>query len=231
LRIFAIGDLHLSDGDKPMDVFGEIWTDHFARIAQDLRARAAAEDVILLPGDFSWAMRLEDATRHLALLATFPGNKILVRGNHDYWWSSIQRVREALPPNCFALQNDALRIGDVVFAGTRGWLLPYESTAEDDRKIYRREVLRLELSLKAARRISEELPLVVMMHYPPLTREHRQTDFTRLLTQYRAHTLVYGHLHGQALHSAFHGETDGVQYVNVSADGIGFTALEIPLEC
>lgn len=227
MTIYAIADLHLSDGDKPMDVFGAHWAGHFDRIREDWRARVREEDVVLLPGDLSWAMQLEDAMRHIEELAPLPGRKILVRGNHDYWWSSIGRLRERLPRGMYALQNDALLMDGALFAGTRGWVLPGEGSDADDARIFARETLRLEMSLRAARAISQEAPLYAMIHYPPLSGACRDTAFTRLLERYRVRCAVYGHLHGPALRQAFSGPHNGVKYRLVSCDGLDFQLAEV----
>lgn len=227
--IFAVADLHLSNGDKPMDVFGPHWASHFARIQADWQARVRPEDVVLLPGDLSWAMQLEEAAPHLEMVGRLPGQKILLKGNHDYWWGSISRVRQRLLPGTYALQNDCLCLDGVLYAGSRGWLLPGQDVKAEDLRIYQRELLRLEMSLKAARALSQELPLVCMMHYPPRTCAQGDTGFTRLLEAYRVNTLVYGHLHGPALKSAYQGLSGGVRYLCVSCDALNFQLAPVPL--
>ncbi len=140
MKVFAIGDLHLSGAvDKPMDVFGVAWDKHFLRIQTYWRERVATEDVVLIPGDISWAMHLDEAKPDLEFIANLPGEKILVRGNHDYWWNSLSKVRAALPPTIRALQNDSIRFDGVSIAGSRGWSCPGTSgfTASDE-KIYER---------------------------------------------------------------------------------------------
>ncbi|MBS7299823.1 MAG: metallophosphoesterase, partial [Eubacteriales bacterium] len=139
--VYAIGDLHLPGGDdKPMAVFGAHWEGHWEKICQDWRARVTTQDVVLVPGDISWAMQLEHALDDLHAIAALPGRKILLRGNHDYWWSSLTRVREALPEGMYALQNDAMEMEGIVFAGSRGWTLPgSEAATGEDLKIYQRE--------------------------------------------------------------------------------------------
>lgn len=228
MTIFAIGDLHLPAEEKPMDVFGDHWIDHFGRISEDWRAKVSEDDVVLIPGDITWAMQLDAAKPDLNAIGALPGRKVLTRGNHDYWWGSISRVRDVLPEGMYALQNDAMLLDGAVLAGTRGWSL---ATGEDadpaDVKIFQRELLRLEMSLKAARKLSEELPLIVMMHFPPLTDQQRETPFTEILERYGAKHVVYGHLHGQALYGAFKGENNGVRYHQVSCDGLGFRLYEV----
>ena len=227
MTIYSIADLHLSAGDKPMDVFGAHWKNHFERISEDWRARVLKDDVVLLPGDLSWAMHLSEAKEHLSLIGALPGRKLIVKGNHDYWWNAIGRVREALPPDMFAIQNDALCLSGALFCGTRGWTLPTQDSPAEDVRIYERELLRLRMSLEAARNISDAMPLYCMMHYPPLTENQRETGFTRLLREYGVSHLVYGHLHGGALRNAVSGTIDGVCYHQVSCDGLDFQMLRI----
>ena len=186
MSIFAIGDLHLPGGDKkPMDVFGAHWERHFERICADWQSRVKPEDIVLIPGDISWAMQLGDALNDLREIAKLPGTILLLRGNHDYWWSSLSQLRACLPENMHAVQNDAFDAGDCVFCGTRGWTIPLgQNAAAQDEKLYRREALRLEMSLKDAARIANGRPIFAMMHYPPLLPEtvRQGTEFTRLLS-------------------------------------------------
>ena len=164
MAIYAIGDLHLPGGDdKPMNVFGDHWSGHFERICQDWISRVRDEDTVLIPGDISWAMQLDDALPDLESIGRLPGTKVLLRGNHDYWWSGISRLRDVLPKGMFAIQNDAMKIGDTAVCGTRGWTLPGGSTAPEDEKIYRRELQRMEMSLDRAMKLGAER-LVVMCH-------------------------------------------------------------------
>lgn len=230
MRVFAIGDLHLPGGqDKPMDVFGGHWDGHFEKIASDWTRRVGADDIVLLPGDLSWAMTLEDALPDLGSVFALPGRKILLRGNHDYWWPSISRLRAAVPDRVYVLQNDALLLDGVLFAGTRGWLFPKEEgkLSQQDEKIYLRELARLELSLTAARKLSAQAPLVCMMHYPPLAEDGTDTGFTALLRRYGARVALYGHLHAEGLAAAYNGEKDGILYRCCSCDGLRFKLYEL----
>lgn len=149
MKIFAISDLHLSfNADKPMEVFGKAWENYVDVVAANWKARVSEEDAVLLAGDLSWAMKLEDALADINFVAGLPGHKVIIKGNHDFWWSSISRLRAALPSNFFAIQNDSVRVGDFLICGTRGWTVPEAGeVSEEDRKIYAREVLRLKLSL------------------------------------------------------------------------------------
>lgn len=220
MAVYAIADLHLPAQTKPMDVFGPHWKDHFQRIRQDWLSRVNPEDVVLLPGDISWAMHLEEAMDDLRAIGMLPGRKIMLRGNHDYWWSSIGRVRRALPDGMFALQNDSLLIDGRLYAGSRGWMLPGPEQSEDDQRIYTRERLRLEMSLKHARLRDAEAPITALMHYPPLTED--EPGFSDLLQAYGVVDCVYGHLHGQSIYGAVRGLRGGVRYHQVSCDGLGF---------
>lgn len=221
MAVYAIADLHLPARQKPMDVFGEHWKDHFQRIREDWLARVNPGDLVLLPGDISWAMRLEEAVEDLDSIAALPGTKLLLRGNHDYWWSSIGRVRRALGAGMLALQNDSVLIDDRLYAGSRGWTLPGgPDFSDDDLRIYTRERLRLEMSLQSARRRDERAPITVMMHYPPLTDE--EPGFSDILERYSVADCVYGHLHGPAIYGAVRGLRGSVRYHQVSCDGLGF---------
>lgn len=214
---------------KPMDVFGSHWENHFERISESWRALVSEDDVVLIPGDISWAMQLADALQDLERIAQLPGRILILRGNHDYWWSSLTQLRCSLPQGMHAVQNDAYDACDMVFCGTRGWTIPGQGAAAQDEKIFRREVLRLEMSLKAARQAADGRPIVAMMHYPPLLPEHKAsgTAFTKLLSAYGVSRCVYGHLHGQSIQRGINGVYDGVRYDLVSCDALGFAVKEV----
>jgi len=179
-----------------MDIFGGNWEGHPEAFFSGWREVVRPEDLVVIAGDISWAMRLEDALPDLQDIAALPGAKVLLRGNHDYWWASIGRVRSALPSGMYALQNDSLVIGEVAIAGTRGWDVPgnRELPPEDD-KIYRREVERLRLSLESLKGKSYGR-LVLALHYPPFGPGGEGSGFTDLIEQYRPDAVLYGHLHG-----------------------------------
>lgn len=230
MRVFAIGDLHLPGGDmKPMDVFGAHWENHFERISESWRQQVTQEDVVLIPGDISWAMQLQDALGDLESISQLPGRILILRGNHDYWWSSLTQLRCSLPPQMHAVQNDAFDAGGVVVCGTRGWMIPGQGTSAQDEKIYKREVLRLEMSLNAAKKLACGRPVVAMMHYPPLLPEHKSagTAFTSLLSSFGVSRCVYGHLHGQSVQRGVSGLYEGVQYDLVSCDALGFAVKDV----
>ena len=198
MRVFAIADPHLSSVQpKPMDIFGGNWQGHPNKFFEGWRDVVKDDDIVLVPGDISWAMHLRDALVDLQAIADLPGKKVLLRGNHDYWWSSISKVRRALPATLHALQNDALRWGDVAIAGTRGWTCPGSFDYSDaDEKIYKREVERLKLSLDAARKLGGE-HLLVMLHYPPTNVRLEPSGFTEVLEAARPDAVVFGHIHGE----------------------------------
>ena len=195
MRIFAIADPHLSKAQpKPMSIFGGNWEEHPEAFLNGWRETVQPEDVVIVPGDISWAMRLEEALLDLQDIADLPGTKIILRGNHDYWWASISKVRKALPQGMYALQNDSLVMGGVAIAGTRGWDTPQSRPlGAEDEKIYLREVERLKLSLESLKKTPFQ-KLIVALHFPPTLGE--ANGFTELLDQYRPHAVVYGHLHG-----------------------------------
>lgn len=227
-RIFAIGDLHLPGGDdKPMNIFGANWENHFEQIKLNWLEQANENDTILIPGDISWAMNLNAAKEDLIWISNLPGKKILIRGNHDYWWSSITQIRNILPENMYAIQNDALELDDCVFCGTRGWLIPNAESKPEDIKIFKREVARLELSINAAKKINPKKRLICLIHYPPCDVFGNDSEFTDLLSKYEINDVVYGHLHSRGIKQAFKGNKDGVNYHFVSCDGIGFKLYEL----
>ena len=224
--VWAISDLHLPARVKPMDVFGPHWINHFERIRADWLNRVSPDDIVLLPGDLSWAMHLEDATEDIMRVGELPGRKLILRGNHDYWWSGIGKVRRLLPEGMYAIQNDAMLLDGILFGGSRGWQIPSDADHEsDDARIYARERQRLEMSLSRARAISADAPLIAMLHYPP--RNDAQIGFSDLLEKYAVRDCVYGHLHGAGLQGAITGRIGSVTYHQVSCDGLGFVLKQI----
>ena len=246
MNIFAIGDLHMpSRLGKHMDVFGAQWNGHVAKVARAWDDVVTEEDLVLVPGDTSWGMRLDEVVDDLGWLGERPGTKVLIRGNHDYWWQSITKVRAALPPSCHAIQNDAYvhPSGRVAVAGTRLWDVPdlrfgsvidwgdappiseapSEEEAAADAKIFEREMGRLDRSLRA-------LPpggalRIAMLHYPPTTPDLVESPVTRLLESHRVDVCVFGHLHSVRADVRFDGERNGIRYVLSSVDFIDFRPL------
>ena len=230
MKVFAIGDLHLSvNNPKPMDIFGPQWEGYVDKIFEDWKAKVGEEDIVLLPGDFSWAMKLEDAKSDFDLMKALPGKKVIIRGNHDYWWSSISAVRAILPEGFYAIQNDAMKFGDFIICGTRGWTVPEPGAqvSPENEKIYKREVIRLELTLQAAKKLQTNgEKIICMMHYPPCNFHRNESEFISLLKQYEVSTVVFGHLHGyKKVETKFKmGEAD---YYLTSCDIVGNKLIEI----
>ncbi|MCA9508252.1 MAG: metallophosphoesterase [Myxococcales bacterium] len=225
MKVFGISDLHLSfSSDKPMDIFGDHWRNHADRMADEWDRLIQDDDVVLCPGDLSWAMKLSEAQADLDWIAARPGLKILVKGNHDLWWSAIGKVRSALHPSCVALQNDAYDIGPFVIAGSRCWTAPgsFDYT-EHDEKIYLREYERLKMSLDRAVALAPDKPILAAIHYPPFTVRKENTKFADLLEKYPVKICVYGHLHGEkSFRYAFEGERNGINYMLLSCDYLNF---------
>jgi predicted phosphohydrolase len=246
MRVFAISDLHLSfSGKKPMDLFGEHWSDHHQQVERAWRETVGAEDVVCLSGDFSWSSKLDEVQVELDWLEALPGKKVMIKGNHDYWWSSPSKVRKALGPDTYIIQNDSVTIGGVAFAGARGWVdgrldfSKFSGHAEAvpeggaiqgddaDRGIYERDLGRLEMSLK---RIDKGAELkIALLHFPPTSPALEDTEVTKLLEEHGVDVAVFGHIHRSAP-TAFKnpfGERGGVKYYLASADFIDFAPIEI----
>lgn len=230
MKVYAISDLHLSiNNPKPMDIFGPVWNDYLDKIIEDWNKKVTDDDVVLLAGDLSWAMKLEDAVSDIEILKNLKGKKILLRGNHDYWWSTISKVRNILPQNIYALQNDSLILGDFIFCGTRGWVVDSNKLNNpEDKKIFDRELIRLDLSLKSA--ISKQTAnqkIICMLHYPPFDRNNNPTEFTKLIESYNIDTVVYGHLHGKIPNVKKVLTLNNVNYYLTSCDMVNNELVEI----
>ncbi len=228
MRIFAIADPHLSKASpKPMDIFGGNWEGHPEIFFTKWQEIVQEDDLVLIPGDISWAMNLSEALLDLQDIAALKGQKVLLRGNHDYWWNSIGKVRKVLPEGIYALQNDALRFAGkergVVIAGARGWVCPNDvEFTEQDQKIYLREVERLKLSLKAAEKLRQAGDkLVVMLHYPPTNAGLEPSKFTEIIQVTAPDALAFGHLHGKDATQVINA-IDNVAVHFVAADALRF---------
>jgi predicted phosphohydrolase len=226
MKIYTVSDLHLPGNmDKTMDMFGSRWQGHFEKVKEDWLNKVTEEDVVLIAGDISWAMHLDQAQNDLDAIGALPGKKILIRGNHDFWWSSVSRVRERLKENTFVLQNDAIKIGPYVFAGTRGWM---DSNSEDDKKIFQREQIRLELTLSSAKKLmDEDSTLITMLHYPPVINKNKFNPFCPVMEEFGVKYCVYGHLHGVDPAEAEIIENNGITYILSSCDMIDFRLREV----
>lgn len=204
-----------------MTIFGPGWEGHPEEFFSGWREVVSEDDLVLIPGDLSWALRLEDALLDLRDIAALPGKKVILRGNHDYWWPSISRLRRALPEGMYAIQNDAMELEGVVVAGTRGWVCPgSRDFSEQDDKIYRRELERLRLSLDHARKLSGGA-FIVMLHFPPANSRLQPSGFTELLQQASPDVVVFGHVHGE-VSGMLIPELPGSEVHFVAADALRF---------
>ncbi len=230
MKLFAISDLHLSGlADKPMNVFGPAWEGHFEKIKADWERKVTDEDVVLIGGDTSWGMKLEEGLFDVRSLAGLKGQKVFVRGNHDFWWNGISHVREGAPDNTFHfLQNDCVKLGRFVIAGSRGWTCPGSPDfTEHDRKIYHREAERFRLAFKEAKKaLAEGDELIVLQHFPPMGVRKEDTDFTQLFEAEGVKKVIFGHLHG-GTYFPLKTEKNGITYYLTSCDKTQFTLTEI----
>jgi hypothetical protein len=230
--IYIIGDLHLSFGtDKPMDIFGKNWEDHSQKIKQNWLSKVNNEDTVILPGDFSWGMYLEETYKDFEFLNNLPGKKILLKGNHDYWWSTVTSMRKFLKENNFEnidfLYNNSFLIEDKIIVGTRGWVNS-NFRSEENYKILKRECERLEISLKSGREnFGNDKEMIAFIHYPPFYKEEvpEEIDFMKLMKKYNVKKCYYGHLHGESHKDALEGDILSIDCKLVSSDYLNFDLI------
>ena len=235
MAIYVIADLHLSFNDpKPMSIFGTNWKNHEEKIKKDWISKVKNDDTVLHLGDFSWAMHLNETLKDFEYLNSLPGKKILLRGNHDYWWTTKTKmerfIKESGFENISFMQNDSIEIENKIFCGTRGWSLLNTET-DNSRKIISRECIRLELSIQnALSKYQEGKEIIVCMHYPPIFKTNIEknefSDFFRILKKYNIKKCFYGHLHGTSIKEALEGDILGIELHLVSADGLDFKLLK-----
>lgn len=226
MNIYAISDLHLSiNNPKPMDIFGEVWDNYLDDISASLKY-VEPDDLLLLAGDLSWAMTLENAISDLEYIGTFPGKKVITRGNHDYWWKSISALRAALPQNVYAIQNDSIAFDGVVLGGSRGWSV--DDNSEEGKRLLSRELIRIELSLLAMQKKRKDGDRAVfMIHYPPFNARFDDTAVTALFGKYNIDAVVYGHLHGKNCYVKKCVDKNGIKYYLTSCDLVGNRIVKI----
>ncbi len=202
-----------------MDIFGKNWENHWGKISDAWRNSVGADDIVLIPGDISWAMKYEEVLPDLQAIFDMPGHKIMIKGNHDYWHTSVSKTRALFPEKTYFLQYDSVKIGDITFVGTRGWKQRTDSDfKKDDEKIYNREVQRLELSVK-----NVTGRVIGLCHYPPYDIFFSPSPFTDIYAGAGVETVVYGHLHHNGFDEYYEGvEIDGVKYILTSCDHIDF---------
>lgn len=220
--IYAIGDLHFDhSGNKPMDIFGEEWINHENKIVEDWKKKVKETDLVLIPGDISWGLKLRDAIPDLVLIDSLPGKKIISKGNHDYWWESMKKLNELNLATLNYLRNNSFYYGKIGIAGTRGWMSrDSEGFSENDEKIFTRELMRLEASLSSLESDCEKR--TVMLHYPPFDNKLRPNEFVDIMKLYKADICVYGHLHSEGHKYSVEGLHDGIEYHLVSSDYLEF---------
>ena len=227
MALYAIGDLHLCLGaDKPMDVFGGAWVGYMDKLREGLKM-IRPEDTTVLLGDLSWALDLESAKADFEFINQIPGRKIILKGNHDYWWSTAAKFSKFCQENGytdqFILNNNHYVYDGYAICGTRGWFFEEERSGEHDEKVFKRELLRLEASLKSA----GDLPKIVFLHYPPKYKGYECPEILDILKRYDVRRCFYGHLHGASHALAMEGVWDGIDFRLVAADKIGFQPIKV----
>ena len=240
MSIYAIGDLHLSlNKEKPMDIFGGNWKNHEQKIKENWKNTVQDNDLVILPGDFSWEMHLKDMYNDFAYLNDLQGKKLLLKGNHDYWWTTLAKMREFLQENKFEnidfVYNNSYLFEDKIIAGTRGWAL---NDTENSDKMNHREEERLKLSLQSGVDNFGDKEIICIMHYPPIIEENKNdannqsknlkvSNYVQIMKEYNVKTCLYGHLHGESHKEAFEGIIEGINFKLVSSDYLDFKLYKV----
>lgn len=234
MSIYTIGDLHLSfNENKPMSIFGENWKGYEEKIKDNWMKLVTENDLVVLPGDFSWSMYLKDTYKDFEYLNALPGKKLLLKGNHDYWWSTVNSMRNYVKENNFKnidfIYNNAYEFENKIIVGTRGWAFGEDA---ESKKMLHREVARLELSIRnGIENYGEDKEIIAFLHYPPIINQNIQyeetNEFIRILKKYHIKRCYYGHLHSTAIKEAVEGEYFGIEFKLVSADAINFNLVKI----
>ena len=225
MNIWAIGDLHMDNsGEKPMDIFGPKWINHEEKIFEFWKENIKEDDLILLPGDISWALHLEDVTHDLDKIEKLKGRKIISKGNHDYWWASNNKLKGLGYKTIEFINNNSLNWKDISICGTRGWIDKSSREFQSkDLKIFNRELLRMENSFKY--RTGEKI--IAMVHYPPFNADKELNEMGKLIVKYKPFICIYGHLHGEGHSEVVEGKFEETQFICVSSDFIDFKAVKI----
>ena len=234
MAIYIIGDLHLSFlVNKPMDIFGSNWENHAEKIKNNWISKVNNEDTVILPGDFSWGMNLEETKLDFEYLNSLPGKKIMLKGNHDYWWTTVKQMNNFLAQNNFCdiffLYNNSYLVENKIIVGTKGWTNISPKT-EENQKILKRELNRLEISIKdGISKFGEDKEIIAFMHYPPYYKEEvlEDIDFIKLMKKYGIKKCYYGHLHGEAHKEAINGDYNGIELELVSSDYLNFELIKL----
>ena len=228
MSIYAISDLHLSyNTDKPMDIFG--WKNYENKIKENWNSKVKESDLVILGGDFSWSMDLKDTYKDFEFIHKLPGKKILIKGNHDYWWGTLTKMKKYINEIGFNdinfLYNNSYEFEGKIICGTRGW--NFTDLQEDDEKIYNREIQRLKLSLEdAVKKYGTDKEIIVCLHYPPL-KTNEISDFVRVMEEYNVTKSIFGHLHGPAHKFIVEKNIDNIQYIMTSCDYTNFDLVKL----
>lgn len=234
MAIYAIGDLHLSFNErKPMDIFGENWKKHEDKIKKNWQRVIKEDDLVILPGDFSWAINLKDTVKDFEYLNELPGRKVLIKGNHDYWWTTLKSMNDFLQEhnikNIEFILNTAIEYENKIIVGTRGWTF---CDSDNSKKMLKRELMRLENSITyGINSFGDDKEIICAMHYPPITKtmiqENQKSKYLDLLNKHSIRKCLYGHLHGKSHCEAVEGNVEGVELKLVSCDYLDFTPLKV----
>lgn len=228
MSIYAISDLHLSfNANKPMDIFGVNWENHIIKLKANWIKQAKENDIIVLGGDFSWSTYLKDTIKDFKFLNNLPGKKILLKGNHDYWWTTLTNMNNYLKENkiedIFFLYNNSYLFENYIIAGTKGW----NFNAETDEKLLNRELQRLETSIKSGIYQYGNKEIMLFVHYPPINEKNIHTEFIKIMKKYNVKKCFYGHLHGINQKEAVEGNINGIEFKLISSDYTGFKLIKI----
>lgn len=233
MAIFTIADLHLALSiNKPMDIFGERWYNYMERLKQNWTNSITDDDYVIVPGDSSWATYIDEAYEDFRFIEELPGKKIISKGNHDYWWTTISKLNKFLQSNEFKtisfMHNNSFLIDGITICGTRGWKCPGDDGfSGEDKKIFERELQRLELSLRSFCGDLDRQNIVVAMHYPPFNSNREPSSFVEIMEKYNVTKCIYGHLHGAGFKSAVVGNIRNIEFNLVSADFLNFEPLRL----
>lgn len=229
MALYIIGDTHLSEGvDKPMDIFGGRWENYTEKLCTNWKNTVKCTDTVIIAGDVSWGMSLSEAMADFRLIDSLPGKKLIVKGNHDYWWDTVSKMKRVLLENGITsvdfIFNNSFEVDGISVCGTRGWMLESMSATGNDKKIIAREAGRLERSLMSARKDTEK---IAVFHYPPVYDGNVAAEFIEILQKYGVKRAFYGHLHGGSIKKADTGTLFDINFCLVSADAIDFLPINI----